>query len=74
MQLLQHYEERVFQLSKELKVDDDEVLEVPSINVSHNFSFLSEHDFQPKKKTTKLPIVKEIDVKSDMNLQFLWLS
>lgn len=70
--LLQHCEKRVLQLSKELKVDDDEILEVPHDHISYNFSVLSEQEVQPRKKIRKKPTFEEINTESDFNLQFLW--
>ena len=69
--LLQHCEERVLQLSNELKVDDKVVLEVPPNFVSYNFSILSEQEVQPRKKIRRKPTFEEINIESDPNLQFL---
>ena len=66
--LLQHCEERVLQLSNELKVDDEVVLEVLPHFVSHNFSILDEHDIQSREKIRKYPTGEEIDAKNDPNL------
>ena len=66
--LLQHCEERVLQLSNELKVDDKVVLEVPPNFVSYNFSILSEQEVQPRKKIRRKPTFEEINDESDPNL------
>ena len=59
------------QLSNELKVDDEVVLEVPPDFVSYNFSILSEQEVQLRKKIRRKPTFEEINVESDPNLQFL---
>ena len=70
--LLQHCEERVSQLSHELKVDERVVPEITHDFASYNFSVLSEEEVQPRKKTRRKPTFKEIEAESDFNLQFLW--
>lgn len=63
---------KFLQLSKELKVEDDEVLEISHDHVSYNFSILNELEVQSRNKTRKKPTFEEIDAESDFNLQFLW--